>query len=76
MTALERCSTDSLYKDTMGSDEFKETELKYGITVNENCVLLEKDLNIGFASSLMYDWMHISLSGGILASEFGMCTFE
>ena len=43
-----------------------------GFNYPPEALLLDRQLNAGLASRLMYDWMHVYLCTGLLDVELGM----
>ena len=60
------------YKDTFTQNQFNEIEIRYGHNYNPYSFLADRQLDVGLTSTLMFDWMHTYLMGGLLDEEVGL----
>ena len=60
-------------KDSFSAQDFAELQVVHGFSFNPRSLLLDQHLQIGAASCVMFDWMHVYCVGGLLDVELGQC---
>ena len=56
-----------------GGNALPDLEIIHGYNYNAFSILLSTNFTIGVATSIMFDWMHNTVEGGLLDKEFGLC---
>ena len=60
-------------KESVPAKDFAELQVVHGFSFNPHSLLLDQHLQIGVASCVMFDWMHVYCVGGLLDVELGQC---